>query len=128
MGDWAMEVDEANQRAYLTLSGRMTVAQHAAAADACIEVAERLDAGFDLVNDMSAYVPGSDEALQHIERGKKALADGGMTAAVRVVSESTTGQMQFDRAGEDVEAYALAKTESVEKAEKLLDQRRGQGP
>jgi hypothetical protein len=38
--------------------------------------------------------------------------------------ESTTGQMQFDRAGEDAEEYQLAKTDSIRKAEKLLDKRR----
>jgi hypothetical protein len=34
--------------------------------------------------------------------------------------------MQFDRAGEDAESYQLAMADSVEKAEKLLDDRRKQ--
>ncbi|WP_246984514.1 hypothetical protein [Halorientalis marina] len=126
MSHWDMEVDEEKQRAYLTLSGRMDAEQHAAAADACEEVAERLDDGFDLINDMSDLVPAEEEAMKHTERGKRALADGGMAAVVRVVSESPTGQMRFDRAGEDAEGYAVAKADSVEEAEQLLEKRRQQ--
>jgi hypothetical protein len=50
-----------------------------------------------------------------------------MAAAVRVVSESTTGQMQFDRAGDSVEDYQLAKADTVEDAERLLEKRRERG-
>ena len=124
MAHWEMEVDEAKQRAYLTLAGELEAEQHAEAADACERVAERLDEGFDLVNDMRTLKPAGEAAMRETERGKRALAKGGMAAAVRVTSESTTGQMRFDRAGEGAEAYAVAKAESVEQAEKLLDERR----
>ncbi|WP_336001723.1 hypothetical protein [Halorientalis halophila] len=123
MAHWDMEIDEANQRAYLTLAGDLDAEQHAAAADACERAAEKLDEGFDLINDMRTFKPGGEEAMRETERGKRALARGGMAAAVRVTSESTTGQMQFDRAGQGAEEYAVAKAESVEEAEKLLDSR-----
>lgn len=42
------------------------------------------------------------------------------------MAESTTGQMQFDRAGEDEESYRLAMADSVQKAEKHLVKRRQQ--
>jgi hypothetical protein len=64
--------------------------------------------------------------MKHIERGKKGIAENGVSAVVRVMAESTTGQMQFDRAGEDEENYQLAMADSQEKAEKLLDKRRKQ--
>ena len=124
MAHWDVEIDEENQRAYLTLLGKMNATQHSAAADACERVARTLAEGFDLVNDMSDLEPASEEAMQHTERGKRALAEGGMAAVVRVVSDSPTGQMRFDRAGEDAEGYAVAKAESVGQAEHLLDQRR----
>ncbi|MFB6164088.1 MAG: hypothetical protein ABEJ31_02920 [Haloarculaceae archaeon] len=123
MAHWDMTVDEENQRAYLTLAGHLSTEQHAAAADACVDAAAQLDDGFDLINDMREFEPVQEEAMAEIERGKRALAEGGMAAAVRVVSESATGQMQFDRAGDDVESYELAKAESIEQAEKLLDSR-----
>ncbi|SDF44313.1 hypothetical protein [Halorientalis regularis] len=123
MGSWNMEIDEEKQRAYLTLAGDLGPEGHAEAADACERAAERLDEGFDLINDMRTLKPSDEEAMRETERGKRALAKGGMAAAVRVVSESTTGQMRFDRAGEGEESYAVAKAESVEEAEQLLDKR-----
>jgi len=124
MSSWNVETDDGKDRIHLTLEGHMGPEETAAAADAVIEAAERLDPGFDLVNDMSTFVPTSDEAMDHIKRGKKGLAENGQAAAVRVVSDSTTGQMQFDRAGEGVEEYALEKAETVDEAERLLDERR----
>ncbi|WP_336001724.1 hypothetical protein [Halorientalis halophila] len=126
MANWDVTVDEAKQRVYLKLGSGLTVEEQAAASDACIEAAKRLDDGFDLVNDMRTFEPTSEEALEEVERGKRGLAENGMGAAVRVVAESTVTQLQFDRAGEDVEEYELAKAESVEAAEKLLDKRREQ--
>jgi hypothetical protein len=123
MGTWEVEVDEENERVYLTIHGKMEPEEMAKLADQCAEAAQTLSAGFDLVNDMAKFVPSGEETMKEIQRGKRVLAEGGMAAAVRVVSESTTGQMQFDRAGDEVEEYALAKAESVEQAEELLDKR-----
>ena len=123
MGDWNVDVDEAAQRVNLTIHGNLGQAELAKMADACEDAGRRLDPGFDCVNDMATFVPADDAALTEIERGKEALAAAGMAAAVRVESESTTGQMQFDRAGEGVESYAVAKAESIEAAKRLLDQR-----
>jgi hypothetical protein len=124
--NWAVSIDESKNRLYLELAGHIDEAQAEAAADATIEGAERLDDGFDLINDLSDFQPGDPEAMKHIERGKKGIAQNGVSAVVRVMAESTTGQMQFDRAGEDEESYQLAMADSREKAEKLLDKRREQ--
>jgi hypothetical protein len=124
MGNWDVETDDTRNRIYLTLEGHLDVTETAAAADAVTGAAERLDPGFDIINDMSTFVPTSEEAMDHIERGKRALAENGQAAAVRVVSESTTGQMQFDRVGDGAESYQVAKAESMEDAETLLDKRR----
>ncbi|WP_136718069.1 hypothetical protein [Halorientalis salina] len=123
MGDWSVEIDEERSRIYLTLSGYLELSEHEKVADAVTEAAIDMDGGFDLVNDMSSFEPASEDAMAEIKRGKRGLAENGMEAAVRVVSESTTGQMQFDRAGEGVENYQLAKANSIDEAEKLLDSR-----
>ncbi|MFB6179385.1 MAG: hypothetical protein ABEI77_06645 [Halorientalis sp.] len=123
MSTWNVEVDEDKERVYLTIHGKMEPEEMSQLADQCGEAARRLPDGFDLVNDMATFVPSSEETMAQIQRGKRLLAENGMGAAVRVVSESTTGQMQFDRAGEGVETYSLAKAESIEQAEKLLDKR-----
>jgi len=124
--NWSVSIDASKNRLYLALTGHVGEAEAAAAADATIEGAERLDGGFDLVTDLSDFQPGDPEAMKHVERGRKGVAANGVSAAVRVTDESTTGQMQFDRAGEDAESYQLAMADSTEKAEKLLDERRKQ--
>ena len=73
---------------------------------------------------MRTFQPTDEAALEEVERGKRGLAENGMAAAVRVTSESATGQMQWDRAGEDAEGYQVAKAGSIDHAEKLLDKRR----
>jgi hypothetical protein len=124
MGNWEVDADLETNRLYLTLEGHMDADEVEAAADAVVDATERLDEGFDEVNDMSSFKPSGEEAMAHIERGKRATAENGCAAIVRIVSESPTGQMQFDRAGEDAESYAVAKAETVAEAEKLLDSRR----
>ena len=124
--NWSVSLDESKNRLYLTLAGHIDESGAAAAADATIEGAKRLEEGFDLITDLSDFQPSDPEAMKHIERGKKGIAKHGVSAVVRVMAESTTGQMQFDRAGEDEESYQLAMADSQEKAEKLLDERRKQ--
>lgn len=121
---WEVDIDREKNRLYLELDGFLEADAAGAAADATIEGAEMLDDGFDMVNDLSNFQPSDQEAMDHIERGKQGIAKNGVAAVVRVMSESTTGQMQFDRAGEDEESYQLAMADSTEKAEKLLDKRR----
>jgi hypothetical protein len=124
MGQWEVRSDESKNRVYLTLGGQLSVEEAADAADAVIAESEGLDPGFDMINDMSTFQPTDEAVLEEIERGKRGIVQNGVVATVRVVAESTTGQMQFDRAGEENEEYAVAKAESVEQAEKLLDKRR----
>ena len=124
MGDWDVDVDTEKNRLYLTLEGHLSVDEAETAADTVIEATERLDPGFDEVNDMSEFEPAATEAMEHIERGKRGIVENGVEAVCRVVAESTTGQMQFDRAGEGAEEYAVAKAETVDEAEALLDKRR----
>jgi len=121
--NWEVDIDREKNRLYLELEGYMEAADAGAAADATIEGAKTLDDGFDMVNDLSTFQPSDKEAMDHIERGKQGIAKNGVAAVVRVTAESTTGQMQFDRAGEDEESYQLAVADSPEKAEKLLDKR-----
>ena len=126
MGNWEVNTDQQKNRLYLTLDGRLSVDEVERAADTVIEAAGELERGFDQVNDMSTFEPADPEALEHVERGKRGIVENGIAATCRVVSESTTGQMQFDRAGEDEEEYAVAKADSVDQAETLLDKRREQ--
>lgn len=128
MGDWNVDVDGAKNRLYIKIAGRMSVEEAEESTRAVIDGAERLDEGFEVITDLGEFVPGDQEAVAKIEKGKQAITANGAAAAVRVVpdSASATGQMHFERVGEDEEGYAVAMAESVEQAEKLLDKRREQ--
>jgi hypothetical protein len=124
MGDWNVEADTEKGRLYIELSGYIEGEEAERSTNAVVEAAEKMDEGFDVVTDIADVQPGDAEAVENIKRGKEAVAENGATAAVRITPESTTGQMQFERAGD--EPYAVAMADSVEKAEKLLDQRRAE--
>lgn len=115
-------IDRANNRYYLTLSGRMDQETAAEAADAAIDAAGQLNDGFEIVNDISEFVPASEAAANEIARGKEAMGPAGVAAVVRVTGGgSVTGKMQFDRVGDA--GYQAAEAETVEEAERLLDSR-----
>lgn len=126
MGEWNVEADTEKNRLYIELSGFLDAEESENSTDAVAEAVRELDEGFDVITDISEAQPGDTEAVENIKRGKEAVASHGAAAAVRIASESTstTGQMQFERAGD--EPYAVAMADSVEKAEKLLDQRRAE--
>jgi hypothetical protein len=122
MGNWNVEADHEKNRLFIELEGFLEIEESKASTDATIEAAESLEEGFDIVTDISSAQPGSAEAVEHIQRGKRGVAEAGAVAAVRISPDSATGQMQFERAGD--EPYAVAMAESREQAEELLDQRR----
>jgi hypothetical protein len=122
MGEWNVEADTDKNRLYIELSGYIEGEEAERSTDAVVEAAAQMDEGFDVITDISTVQPGDTEAVENIKRGKEAVAENGAEAAVRIQPESTTGQMQFERAGD--EPYAVAMAESVEQAEQLLDQRR----
>ena len=126
MSDWSVDVDEAKNRLYINLAGSMDVEEGRKSNEATKAGIERLEPGFDVVTDIRNFEPGSPEAVELLEDGKAAIAQGGCAAAVRVMPDSATASMHFERVGEDEEAYPVAEAESVEQAEELLDQRRAQ--
>jgi hypothetical protein len=126
MSDWSVDVDEAKNRLYINLEGSMDIEEGRKSNQATMDAIERLDPGFDVITDIRNFEPGSPEAVELLEEGKAAIAEGGCSAAVRVMPESATASMHFERVGEDAESYPVAEAESVEQAEELLDQRRAQ--
>lgn len=126
MSDWNVEVDETTNRLYIDIGASLSVDEAIASTDAVVEGARRLDPGFDVVTDIRNFEPGAPEAVEQLERGKKAMRENGASAAVRVMPQSATASMHFERVGEDEEAYPVAEAESVAEAEELLDQRRAQ--
>ncbi len=123
MGSWNVEVDEETNRLYIDLNGALGE-DGERSTQAVVDGAERLSPGFDIITDIRGYRPSGNEGT--LERGKRAMRENGASAAVRVMPDSTTASMHFERVGEDEEAYPVAHAESVEEAERLLDERRKQ--
>jgi len=113
-------VDRAANRLYLVQYGRYddeTARSFLSALEA--GVAE-LSPGFDVVNDVREFQPLEQQKTEYIERGKETVAEGGVTALVRVV-DSTVTKLQFDRAGDGDDAYQVGHAETVREAEAMLD-------
>jgi hypothetical protein len=98
-----------------------------AAAEATIEGAQRLDPGFQMINDISTFKPVSQQATDAIDKGKAGIADQGVEAVVRIVGDSVVGKMQFDRVGDGDRSYHVATAENRAQAEEFLDRFRDQG-
>lgn len=126
MPDWNVEADTETNRLYIDLTGSMDVAEGRKSNEATKTALEELEPGFDVVTDIRGFEPGSPEAVELLEDGKRAIRQNGAAAAVRVMPESATASMHFERVGEDEEDYPVAEAETVEEAEELLDQRRAQ--
>lgn len=116
-----IEADVGNNRLYVTLGGKFDADEAAASAEQTIEAAERLDAGFDVVNDIRELEASPQETKEHLQRSKTFLAAHDVGTVVRVVGDSPLAEMQFDRTGD--QAYEIETADSVEQAERLLDER-----
>lgn len=120
MTDYEIRADEERNRLYMTLEGMLDEDTAGEAVEELEAAVSTLEPGFTIVNDISAFEPVSQEAVDHIERGKAAAAEAGVEATVRVTGESVIGKMQFERVGEGAESYHVATAETVEDAEALL--------
>ncbi|SDF44223.1 hypothetical protein [Halorientalis regularis] len=124
MVDWSVDADEAQNGLYLDLGGHFGPEEAKKANEAAREAVQRLDPGFEVITDLSEFVPGDQDAVECIEEGKQAVREAGAFAAVRATGErSATGRMHFQRVGEDEEEYTVAVADTVEQAEKFLDKR-----
>jgi predicted xylose isomerase-like sugar epimerase len=122
MAETKIEADVQTNRLYIRLAGKMENDEAEAAAKEVKAGIEKLESGFDIINDLAEFKPTSGEAVAYVEEAKTYAADAGCAAVVRIEPESPTGKMQFERA--EGENYEVAVAETVEKAEKLLDKRR----
>jgi hypothetical protein len=121
-GTYMVELDHENDRLYLELTGMLDEETAHEAAEAAAEGGHDLGEGFQMITDISEFKPLSQAATDAIEKGKAGVAEAGVSAVVRVVGESVTGKMQFDRVGDGDEGYHVATAESREQAQEFLDE------
>jgi len=118
-----VDADVRNNRLYLTLSGRMEREKLEDAADEAVATAERLRDGFDIINDLSGFIPPSPEAAKPIKRAQGELKEMGVDRVVRVVDEETSQVVvhAFERRSTDV-GYSGETAPTVAEAERTLDE------
>lgn len=118
-----IEADRRENRLYIDLNGRMDADQIADARDVTIEEGEKLDEGFDIINDLSGFKPPSPEAAKPIKEAQAKLKEMGVDRVVRVVDDETSQVVvnAFERRSTDV-GYSGETADSMSEAEKLLEQ------
>ncbi len=85
----------------------------------------KLQRGFSCVTDISNYVPICETDEDLLMQAQIMLWQAGMTNVVRIKSSScysVRGELQFERASRLSAGYSAVAVESIEEAEKLLDE------
>jgi len=121
-GHYEIRADEATNRLYITLNGRLDAEQIELAADMAVETARSLDEGFDIVNDISGFRPPGPEAAAPIEAAQQSLSEIGIDRVVRIADDETSTVVvnAFDRRSKTV-GYEGLTADSIAEAERLLD-------
>ena len=118
-----IEISVAKNRIYLGLEGYFRDEEAQQLADKVITEIGKLRPGFDLVNDISKFMPASQAAAGHFLRVQGVMKERGVRRIVRVVAGNALGNMQVGRAATQSGLEAqIASTR--QEAERLLDQAR----
>jgi hypothetical protein len=121
--NYHVETDMLKNRLYLTLRGFLTDEMMKAFADHVIREANKMQPGFSVINDISAFKPTSSFGLGQIKRVQTHLKSCGVNRLIRIVDDkNVTPRMQFTRMGRDVYDEASEIARSLGEAETLLDQ------
>ncbi len=115
-----VKISELKNRMYISLSGFMKVEEVSMAADAVIAAGRKMKPGFDVINDISTFKPGSPEAGAEIKRAQLFLKEQGVRHVIRVTGDSTIAAMQMQRLGKEA-GYRADTAGTVAEAETLLE-------
>ena len=117
-----IRADTSTNRLYLDITGRVDADEMAEAADKTLSQAEKLQSGFDIINDLSGFRPPSPEAAKPIKVAQGELKEMGLNRTIRVVDDDTSQVVvnAFERRSRDV-GYSGEQAGSVDEAEELLD-------
>ena len=122
MGTIECRADRARNRLYIKLSGFF----HARDVDPAMldldRALEELGTGFDVITDLSDFVPGSPAAAAALKRGGEKVRARNRRHAVRITGGLMTGLMQFQRLLRGVfEERSVRYAKSVAEAHAILD-------
>ena len=122
MGSFECRTDPVRNRLYLKLVGffrSRDVEPALAELDAALA---QVKPGFDVVTDLSEFVPGSPAAADALRRGGERVKAKGRRHAVRITGGLMTGLMQFQRLLRGVfDEDSVRYTRSTAEADAVLD-------
>jgi hypothetical protein len=122
MAEYEVRYDPAKHRLYLKLAGFFKESEALMSLAALEQELATTTPGFDVVADLSRFLPASPSAAVHIRRAAELVKTSGRRRAVRIASRLVTAMMQLNRElkgmfDEDTIRYAS----SLEEAEEILD-------
>jgi hypothetical protein len=123
---YKVEIDQRNNRLYLAMAGVFSEEQAAACANEIESAVERLQPGFDVINDISGIKPQPPEALVHADRAYRCIARNQVCRVIRVVTDVPIDTLkwaaQMERSSRGA-GYTTDIATSIAEAEKLLSKR-----
>ncbi|MFA7228118.1 MAG: hypothetical protein WC061_03700 [Melioribacteraceae bacterium] len=114
--------DIVRNRLYVTLTGILSL-DAAREAKKLIETeVAGLKPNFDLINDISKFIHGDDEAGIILKEIMIILIQNKVNRVIRIVGTSRMGLLQFANNSLAVESYKLSYVPTLEEAEKILNE------
>lgn len=123
MGDFEIRSDAAKKRLYIRLLGFFKKGDAEPAIDRLRLELENLPPPFDVITDISSFMPGSTKAAEALRIGGELVKERGRRRAVRVTGGIVTGLMQFKRmlGGVFDEDENVRYARSIEEVDEILD-------
>lgn len=114
--------DLAKNRLILRLSGTMNLEETIIAVKKVRELTNQLKSGFDIINDISQFMPSDPKVQQEFMETQKYVMSKGAKRVVRVVG-SALGSLQFKRLHKEAGvSYEVVEATTFEAAAKYLDE------
>jgi len=112
--------DEVRNRLYITLTGVLSLEEAKKARHAIEIEVEFLKPNFNLINDISKFIHGDEEAGKVLQGIMIFLIQKKVEKVIRVVGTSKAGLMQFANNSLPIDSYRLKYVPTLDEAEKLL--------
>jgi hypothetical protein len=119
---YKIKKDVEKNRLYILLSGIFPISDAKNAKEIILKEIDDLQPNFDVVNDISQFIRGQDEAGKVLQDIMLLLIDKKVNRVVRVIGESKTGLLQFANYSLQIESYKLKYMPTMAEAEKYLDE------
>jgi hypothetical protein len=123
MGSFEVRTDPAKNRLYIRLGGFFRGRDVDPALGRLEGALGTMRPGFDVVTDLSDFVPGSPGAAEALKRGGEMVKQHGRRNAVRITGGLMTGLMQFKRLLRGVfDEESVKYATSLVEADRILDE------